>query len=344
MTRPLNVIGLTGHRRTPSARFRVGQFVAPLAEEGVALDWRPAPVSEYPPVATWRRPLWLATSLAARLPDIARTWPADVTLFNREFISTLATLEGWTNRPRVFDVDDAIWLRRGGGYAARLARQMDLVVCGNEMIADWFGQHNSQLEILPTAVDTVRFAPRPVSDPGAAPTFGWSGTSSNHRFLLDLEEAFGRVLQEVPKARLRVCSDLEPRWRNLPAERVDFVPWSMESEVPFFQSLDVGLMPLEDTDWTRGKCSYKMLLYLSCGVPAVVSPVGMNNQVLGEAEVGRAAISGADWSAAIIDLLGATDVRQSLGRAGRRLVEEKYSVEVITRQWAALLRRTAGRS
>ncbi len=350
MTRPLTtnnrlrVTGLTGHRRTPSARFRVGQFVEPLAAEGIDLDWRPAPVSEYPPVATWQRPLWLAATMAARLPSIARTWSADVTLLNREFVSTLATIEGWTGGPRVFDVDDAIWLRRGGGYAARIARQMDLVVCGNEVIAEWFGQHCSQLEILPTAVDTERFVPHPLADPGAAPTFGWSGTSSNHGFILDLEEAFAQVLQEIPNARLRVCSDREPKWKNLPAERVDFVPWSMAAEVAFVQARNVGLMPLEDTAWTRGKCSYKMLLYLSCAVPAVVSPVGMNNQVLAEGEVGRAANTAAQWTDEIIALLKDAEANRAMGAAGRRLVQEKYSVEVITRQWAALLRRTARRA
>jgi glycosyltransferase involved in cell wall biosynthesis len=333
---------LTGSRCTPSARFRVGQFVAPLAAAGISLDWRPAPVSEYPPAAAWRRPLWLPVTIGARLPDLARTWRSDLTLFNRELVSTLATLEGWTRAPRIFDVDDAIWLRRGGGYAARLARRMDLVVAGNEYLAEWFAPHCDRVEILPTAVDTARFLPRAAAEPAAPLNFGWSGTSSNHRFLLELEDALGRVLREQGQARLRVCSDREPRWRNLPAERVDFVPWSPSAEVAFFQSLDVGLMPLDDSPWTRGKCSYKMLLYLACGVPAVVSPVGMNVRVLGEAAVGCAATGSSGWSDAILGLLADQDARRAMGAAGRCLVSEKYSVDVISRQWSALMRRTAG--
>lgn len=341
MSNPLRVVALTGQRRTPSARFRIGQFVAPLATEGIALDWRPAPVSEYPPSARWLRPLWLPMTLAARLPDIARTRSADLTLLNREFVSTLATWEGWTARPRIFDVDDAIWLRRGGGYAARLARQMDLIVCGNQTLAEWFAQHKRPIEILPTAVATERFVPRRADTAPPPLAFGWSGTSSNHGFLRELEPAWGRVLRERPDVRLRICSDREPAWRDLPADRVDFVRWTPEAEVPFLQSLTVGLMPLVDSAWTRGKCSFKMLLYLSCGVPAVVSPVGMNREVLAGAEVGCAATTPAQWSDAILALFADETEREARGRAGRRLVEDKYSVAVISRRWARILRRVA---
>lgn len=341
MSDPVRVTALTGHRRTPSARFRVGQFVTPLAAQGVVLDWRPAPISEYPPVARWQRPLWMPATLLARLPDIMRSRSADVTLLNREFVSTLATWEGWTGQPRIFDVDDAIWLRRGGGYAARLARQMQVVVCGNDYLAAWFGQHCRRVEILPTAVDTARFVPGPADRPLAV---GWSGTSSNHGFLLELEEAFAQVLRRRPDVRLRICSDREPAWRRLPPAQVDYVPWSPAAEVPFFQSLDVGLMPLADSPWTRGKCSYKMLLYLSCAVPAVVSPVGMNQQILAAADVGRAAAAPAEWTEAILALLDDTDARRTLGAAGRQLVCTEYSVDVISRQWADLLRRTAAGS
>lgn len=341
MSEPLRVVALTGHRRTPSARFRVGQFVAPLATEGIALDWRPAPVSEYPPSSQWQRPLWLPTTLVARLPDILRTRSADLTLLNRELVSTLATWEGWTARPRIFDVDDAIWLRRGGGYAARLARQMDLIVCGNETLADWFAQHGPPVEILPTAVDTARFVPRSADAREQPLAFGWSGTSSNQGFLRELEPAWARVLRNRPDVRLRICSDREPAWRDLPPGQVDFVRWTPEVEVPFFQSLAVGLMPLVDSPWTRGKCSYKMLLYLSCGVPAVVSPVGMNRDVLAGGEVGCAATTPTQWADAILALLGDENGRAAMGRAGRQLVGDQYSVAVISRRWAHILRRVA---
>ena len=339
MTERLRVCALAGGRSVPSARFRIGQLLPALAAAGLDVDWRPARVSCYPPARRWLRPLWLPTTIVARLPDVAATHRAQVTLLQREFVSTLATLEFLTARPRVFDVDDAIWLNRESGFARRLAGAMDVVVAGNATLADWFGRYCARVEVLPTAVDTSRFTPA-VSDPGVRPrppAVGWIGTSANFPYLLMWQEALAAALRTRGDLRVRVCADRRPPLSGLPADRLDFVPWSPEAEVPFLQSLDVGLMPLADTPWTRGKCSFKMLQYLACGIPAVVSPVGMNREVLDAGLVGRAAATSDQAADAIIDLLGDAAARAALGQAGRRLVLEHYSVEVVAPRLAAIL-------
>ena len=291
MTERLRVTALTGGAHVPSARFRVGQLAAALGRDGVDLDVRHARVSSFPPASRLLRPFWLAATLAARLPDIAATRHGQVTLLQREFVSTLATLEGLTARPRVLDVDDAIWLNRGdGGFARRLAREVDVVVAGNAYLADWFGACCDRVEILPTAIDTERFRPDPTltDRPRARPRrIGWTGSSGNFPFLLLWEEALRAVLAAEPDVVVRVCADRRPPLDRLPVDRWQWVPWTPAVEVPFLQSLDIGLMPLADTPWARGKCSYKMLQYLACGVPAVVSPVGMNNEVLAQADSGN---------------------------------------------------------
>lgn len=340
MREPTRVAALTGDIRVPSARFRVGQFAAPLRALGVDLRWRPAAVSNYPPRRTLLRPLWLPLTAAARLPSVAATWSADVTLLQRELVSTLATLEGLTRRPRVLDVDDAIWMRRGGGFAARIARGCELVIAGNDYVADWFAAHCRRVEVLPTAVDTARFRPRDggTPEPGdGTVVIGWSGTSSNLEFLNAIEGALVRVLRERPRCRLAVCSDEKPRFTAVPADRVDFERWSPGTEAAFFRSLDVGLMPLPDDDWTRGKCSYKMLLYLSCGVPVVVSPVGMNAQVLAQAEVGFGAGTADAWVEALLALIDDAAFRQSAGRRGVELVATRYSVDALAPRLAMIL-------
>ena len=344
MSEGLKVAGLTGNLHSPGARFRVGQFVGPLRALGVDLKWRPAPVSSYPPRSRVLRPLWLPASMAARLPSVASTWAADVTLLQRELVSTLATLEGLTRRPRVLDVDDAIWLKRGGGFAARIARGCDLVIAGNENLADWFADHCRRVMVLPTAVDTTRFQPRcgsePMADDGSV-VIGWSGTSSNLDFLLGVEGALARVLRERPNCRLAVCSNEPPRFTVLPADRVYFEPWRPSTEARFFRELDVGLMPLPDNDWTRGKCSYKMLLYLSCGVPVVVSPVGMNAAVLAQDEVGYGAVSEDQWVAALLSLVDNAGLRQRMGSRGVSLVSTRYSVGALAPRLAEMLEEVA---
>lgn len=348
MTSRLHVVALTGGHAVPSARFRVGQLVPALAAAGVDIDVRASRLTSFPPRRRWLRPLWLPATLAARLPDIAATRRAQVTLLQREFVSTLATLEGLTARPRVLDVDDAIWLNRGdGGFARRLAGTVDLVVAGNEFVADWFGRHCRRVVVLPTAVDTARFVPGP-PEIGAGRirplAVGWTGSSANFPYLAMWEDALATVMAAKPDLRVRICADRRPPFRQLPPGRIDWVPWSPEVEVPFLQSLDVGLMPLSDSAWARGKCSYKMLLYLACGVPAVVSPVGMNRQVLDAAPVGYAAVDGAAAADAIVTLLEDDGVRRELGQAGRALVLKEYAVDVVAPSLAAHLRSVIGGS
>ncbi len=339
----LKVTALTGPRQIPGYRFRVGQYKNRLLENGIDLKWLPSSVSGYPPARRWLRPLWLPVSLAMRFPGVAATWSSDVTLIGREFISTLNTLESLTRRPRVFDVDDAIWLRRGGGFARQLASRMDIVVAGNDYLAEWFGRYCSDVEILPTAVDCQRFVPGSKSGAnGNGLVVGWSGTSSNFPFLYEIEGALAQVMKERPDVRFQVSSDKPPKFRHLPADRVGYVPWSLDNEVEFFQSLDVGLMPLSDTDWSRGKCSYKMLLYLACGVPVVVSPVGMNAQVLLAADIGLGARTTDEWKGSILTLLADDCGLQEMGARGRKLVMEKFSTTVLGDQLARILKRAAG--
>ena len=339
----LKVTALTGPERVPGYRFRVGQYKTQLLANGIDLNWWPSAVSGYPPARKWLRPMWLPVSLAARVPGVAATWNSDVTLIGREFISTLNTLESFTRRPRVFDVDDAIWLRRGGGFARHLARRMDVVVAGNDYLAEWFGRYCADVEILPTAVDCHRFVPGSKSEAGGKGiVVGWSGTSGNLPFLYEIEEALAQVMKERPDVRFQVSSDKPPRFRHLPADRVDYVRWSFDNEVGFFQSLDVGLMPLADNEWSRGKCSYKMLLYLSCGVPVVVSPVGMNAQVLQAAEVGLGARDQNEWKTSILALLSDDGGRREMGATGRELIVEKFSTTVLGERLARILKRAAG--
>jgi len=352
MPHSLRVVALTGKRSDPSGRFRIAAYAGPLKSMGIRLIVRPSKISKYPPVEKWLRPLWLPAAVASRAPDAFSTWASDVTLLSREMISTLETWEPLTKRPRILDIDDAIWLHQRGHSVASLARRVESVIAGNDFLADWLSRFNRNVTILPTPVDTSLF--RPASSGRAAGNdpelrrepqplmIGWQGTSSNLKYLYMIEGALAAILKKYQGARVRVVCDRPPRFSSLPADRIEFIRWSEQNEVIAMQGTSVGLMPLDDSDWSRGKCGYKMLLYLACGIPAVVSPVGMNAQVLSRTDAAMAAASLADWENCLDHLLASPALRSEMGSRGRRFVEAEFSLTGLAPRMADILRRAAG--
>jgi glycosyltransferase involved in cell wall biosynthesis len=329
----------TGGREVPSARFRARQYADALLRFGIEMHERPSPVGNYPPEARWLRPAWLLTALFERGIQAAISHRFDVVVFQRELISTLTTFEGCFARPRVLDVDDAIWLHRRGSFAGRLARKVDAVVCGNNYLADYFSNYNRNVSVIPTAVDANRFHPLISAPPVERdPVIGWSGTAGNLVQLERLESVLRTLLKRFRRARLRVVCNRPPSFTTIPSDRVDFIRWSPDVEVSALQDLTVGLMPLQDTAWTRGKCAFKMLTYMSCGVPVVVSPVGMNAKVLGDGDVGLGAQTESEWVDAISAILTDRVASARMGAAGRGVVETQYSVDVLAEKWAGVIR------
>lgn len=339
----MRIAAFTGGATIPSGRFRVEQFVAPLAARGLAVDVFASRAGAYPPPGKSARPWWLARTIAERVPNVARSWRYDVTLLQREMVSTLATLERFTRSPRVFDVDDAIWLYRGGGFVRRIARGVDLVIAGNDFLAEYFRRLHPDVEVLPTAVDTERFCPAAAARHDDTIVVGWSGTRGGYLYFDPVVPALAELLRRYPNVRLRFVSDAPPPFSGLDPARVDWIPWSPETEVTGVQSFDVGLMPLVDTDWDRGKCSYKMLLYMACGVTPVVSPIGMNVDVLAASPtpVGMSAWTTGEWLAALSALVEDEAMRRSMADEARRVVVDRYSVSALAPRLAGLLQRVA---
>lgn len=319
----------------PSARFRVRQYIAPLRELGVELREACPHLGRYPPASKLIRPLWGALSLAERLPALAASFTSDLTFLQRELLASFATLEGCSGRPRVFDVDDAIFLR-GNAHVQRIVAACDLVICGNQYLAEHISRWNHRVSILPTAVDTERYVPLGTAGERAS-IVGWIGTSSNLASLLQIEAPLLRVLRRFPETKLRIVSDACPRMNSLPRGQVEYLPWSAEMEVAAIASMTVGLMPLEDSPWSRGKCSFKMLQYLSAGVPAVVSPVGMNREVAALGSFAALATSEDDWYQGISAWLADPAAAARAGRAARTAMDCHYSVKALAPRLANLL-------
>lgn len=339
--KPMRIAAYTGGRDVPSARFRVRQYIEAMPRYGIELIEFAAHVGTYPPTVAWRRPAWLIAALAERGLQAACSHHYDAVLFQRELISTMQTAEPLFGRPRLLDVDDAIWAHRRGRFAGKLAARCDTVICGNNFLAEYFGQYCKRIVVLPTAVDTRRFVPSPRL---GFPTqiIGWSGTRGHLDELQLIEPALCVVMHRFPESRLRVVCDLRPDLASLPVDRVDFVRWSPTIEVSALQDLRVGLMPLRDTAIARGKCAFKMLTYMACGVPVVVSSVGMNREVLAMGNVGFGARDLDEWVDALSALLDDAELSAQTGAEGRKVIEQAFSLEALAPKLAAIFKTMRG--
>jgi glycosyltransferase involved in cell wall biosynthesis len=172
---------------------------------------------------------------------------------------------------------------------------------------------------------------------------GWTGTSGNFSYLYSIERALMRVFDHCGQAKLLVVSDRPPQFNLLPESRVEFECWTPRTEQAAFARMSIGLMPLADTDWCNGKCSYKMLCYMAAGLPVVVTAAGMNREVLALGEVGLSAGCEREWVDALTTLLDNANLRRHMGAAGRTVVEERFSLQRLAQQYAAVFHSLGGR-
>jgi glycosyltransferase involved in cell wall biosynthesis len=343
----IRVAALTSGRAVSSRRFRVEQHIDPLSDYGIAVTEYVPRISKYAPAPAALRALsiagkaaWHGAKLGFRLGDIAGSWRADVTWLEREFYPGYVTFEPLLRKPLVLDVDDAIWLSAGESVVRRIARNASVVMAGNSFLGDWFSQYVADVRIVPTAIDTNRF--HPAETPPQPFTIGWTGSKSTLPYLAEIEGPLDRVLRLIPEAELLIVCDVRPRFRQLDERRVRFVPWSAGIEAACVREMSVGVMPLPDTDWARGKCSFKMLQYMACAVPVVVSPIGMNAEILDQAEVGVGAGTEADWVDALMMFAGSRQEALRRGANGRAVVLERYSRSVVTGLLAEVFRSVGG--
>jgi glycosyltransferase involved in cell wall biosynthesis len=326
----------------PSARARVRQYIDPLNHLGIEVHEYPLPWGNILPRRLALRPLWIAATAATRTAALACSWKADVTWISRQLLPAFTPLQAMAKRPMVLDVDDAVWLNTGGHRARDLAMASDLIVCGNTFLANHFSHWNSNVTVIPTAVNTAWYRPRHASSAGRAPVMGWTGTSGNFPFLYAIEGALLRVFEHYGQAKLLVVADRPPQFKLLPASRIEFEHWTPRTEQAAFDRMSIGLMPLADTDWCNGKCSYKMLCYMAAGLPVVVTAAGMNREVLALGEVGLSAASEREWVNALTALLDNPNLRRNMGAAGRTVVEERFSLQRLAQQYAAVFHSLGG--
>jgi glycosyltransferase involved in cell wall biosynthesis len=242
----------------------------------------------------------------------------------------------------VYDFDDALqWDTGAGGRLRRLApkapkalaavRAADRVVAGNAVLADWAAQHNADVVVIPSCVAVDAYAPKARYELADPPRIGWIGNADNEAYLAAIGSALEQV-HERTGARLTIVGAPARGLGRLEA-MIDRIAWSEAAQHTALASFDIGVAPVPDAPYERGKCGYKLLQYGAAGLPFVASPVGVNRDIL--RAFGLAAVeAGEDWAAAIAALLERPAAeRAALGRAIRAITQRSYSFDAWLPRW-----------
>lgn len=344
------IAALTNHGFTPSSRFRIRQHIHGLAQHDLYVVDHPRRFSTeiagrlFPEVRIRHNPVKASFAMGLEASNIVESFVRvlqgrsfDATWISREVVNGYPTYERLVGKPLFYDIDDAVFLNpRSAVGVRRLCSAASAIFAGNEYLAAYCRQYNPRVLVVPTAVDTGKYVP--VSKPaGGKFVVGWSGTSSSFKYFVPLLPALVRFFRDHPSAHLKICADRFPQELGAIKQYICFEPWDARHEVAQIQSFDIGLMPLEDSEWTRGKCAYKFLLYAACGVPTICSAVGMNAEVLSLGQVGLAAAHASEWHDALEHCLANREILSTLFSDCRRIVVDHFSTEPVTRQIAGAM-------
>jgi glycosyltransferase involved in cell wall biosynthesis len=328
----------------PSQRFRIEQWEPLLRARGVEVTFRPFESPElhavlYRPGRTAEKLRLVAEALRRRAADVRAARDYDAVYLLREAALLGPPLfERWLRRagvPFVFDFDDAVfvpYVSPSNGYLSYLkfpgktraiCRMAAHVMAGNPYLADYARRVNERVTMIPTTIDTEKYTVEPRAE-NRVPVVGWSGSYSTAQHLATLKGVL-RQLAERERFRLRVIGAPDFKIEGV---EVEATAWRSETEVEDLRPFDIGIMPLPDDQWSRGKCGLKALQYMALGVPTVCSPVGVNTEIVRDGENGLLASTDDEWVEKLSGLLRSASERARLGRAGRETVEARYSAVV----------------
>lgn len=333
----------------PGQRFRIEQWAKHLEKKEFEFKYVPFVDEQlqrilYKPGQFGRKVILIMKALARRVRLVLEVKKYDVVfLFREAALIGPAVIESRIARqgvPLVFDFDDAIWVpyispaNRYLSYlkffnkTADICRLSTHITVGNRHLATYARQYNSNVTVIPTTIDTEIYMIREFrrAENGTVVKVGWTGSYSTVQHLDTLRMAL-RELRRQQDYRLMVIGT--PNYRLESVETASY-QWQAESEVRDLQQFDIGIMPLPDDEWSRGKCGLKLLQCMGVGVPTVGSPVGVNTEIIRDGVNGFIAATDQEWIEKLSLLIQRPDLRQEIGIAGRQTVEQYYSA----RNWA----------
>jgi glycosyltransferase involved in cell wall biosynthesis len=335
-------------KESPSQRFRFEQYFQTLKENGHTFH-----VQSFLESHNWRlffkngnfslKISALIKGFSKRLSIIPRLPAYDYVFIHREaspvgppFVEFI--ISKLFGKKIIYDFDDAIWLTdrpresvllklsKWRSKVRKICQWSYKVSCGNEYLRSYARQFNGSAVLNPTTIDTVHLhAPeRSVRDNKKQIVLGWTGSHSTLKYLKGLESTLEKIEKQFPFVQVMVIADQQP---ELKLTRLTYKPWRIQTEIADLREFDIGLMPLPDDQWAKGKCGFKALQYMALEIPTIASPVGVNSAIIDHGENGFLAESPAAWENCIKLLITDPALREKIGTKGRQKVAQGYSVE-----------------
>jgi len=363
----MEVLGLCTYPIEAAAtRYRLVQYVVPLAEKGINLTILPFLssgefASLYQSGNNFQKATAMLLAAAKRFRSSLASNKFDVLLIQREAMLFGPPIFEWLSKtigrcPLVLDLDDATYISYISPTYGRLRSALkffgktdtlidwsESVICGNRHIADYVAEKKKKTIIVPTVVDTDKFCPVEKKET-KEPVIGWIGTHSTYPFL----ETLFPVIQQLALKydfTLKIVGAGKDEI-NLEGVKVENLAWKLDREIEDFQSLDIGLYPLEITDsygkeWIMGKSGFKAIQYMSIGIPFVVTPIGVCAEIGIENKTHLSALTKGQWYEALAKLLESPGRREEIGSNGRTYSLAHYTVSQQTDKIADTLREAA---
>lgn len=337
------ILFIVAHRpgRSPGQRFRFEQYLDYLGEKGFSYDFSFL-LSEnddrvfYSQGNYFRKFLIFLKSILLRFSDLRRLKNYDIVFIYREAVMFGSAFFEKRFKKKgariILDFDDAIWLMdvsegnkklswlKRPSKTADILKLSDMAFVGNSHLAAYAEQYNQNVKIVPTTLDIQKMNIKKDVANGKI-CIGWTGSHTTLKHF-ELAIPFLKRIAEKFPVKIKIISDISLDNSEL---EFDFCRWNKDTEMEDLSDFDIGIMPLPDDEWARGKCGFKGLQYMAIGIPAVLSPVGVNTEIIQDGENGFLARNDDEWIEKLSQLIESADLRKKIGAAGRQTVEERYS-------------------
>lgn len=307
----------------PSARYRVSQYIPFLEKKGFT-----------PTVCIIPKNHWDRIKLFRKMRDY------DAVFLQKKLFNVLEFNVLRKNSDMlVYDFDDAVMFRdstkknlisyKRRKNFIRTVKNADAVIAGNEYLKNFAVKENPKTYVIPTAIDINRYTLRPSADVSDTLNIGWIGSSTTLFYLENMKSLWDAVFDKFPYVKLKIVAN-----KFFDCDRIPVVKklWKYEEEIDDLHTFDIGLMPLTDDPWARGKCGLKLLQYMAVGIPVVCSPIGVNSEIVTDGINGFWAEDEKEWLEKISILIQNASLRTEIGLRARDTVSKYYSTEITSKK------------
>ena len=355
----LTIIAPYPRGEAPSQRFRFEQYLELFEAEGYVVDFHPFIDQNtwetlYTPGKHFKKTVGMLRSFMRRWVLLPKLRHSDIIFIHREAAQLGPPIFEWLiakvlRKKYIYDFDDAIWLANYSttnatfhrlkaywkvSYCMKWAYQ---ITAGNTYLANYARKYNAHVSVIPTTIDLVNFHNQLTNYDQEELVIGWTGTHTTIHYLDELIPVL-RELEKELTFTFTVISNVAP---DYDLKSLRFVKWNKATEIEDLAKFSIGIMPLRADRWSEGKCGFKGLQYMALGVPALLSPIGVNKEIITHNENGYLPKTLEDWKSYIKQLLDDKDLRQKIGTAGRQTIQERYSVNANKATYLAIINSVA---